>query len=125
MIVAEYYGRVATSDLLDQFEDKGLLLLAGNLLKKAGVIDCHNDAVIRKVHAESSGTIEEIEAIKKDSAVREKLAKIQKQKVVKFYVDKLSKLFSDPAQLAKISALQGKDLRQAILELSEGIENHL
>jgi hypothetical protein len=126
MILAQYYGRVATDDIQDDYGDEGLLILADRVLKDCRIVNGHNNLAIDFVRKGAPAGLPEIEKLVKDFQVQEKLQGVaqRKKEVVKYYNKKIHDFISDSARLEELRKDQ-KALRYEITKLAEGLDVHL
>ncbi|UYL10278.1 hypothetical protein B9G69_006760 [Bdellovibrio sp. SKB1291214] len=114
-LLADYYGRVATSDLGEHnWTQKDLITYTKQVLKKAGVVDAANDSFIQK--AKNFKSVDEIDAAVAAFLANEELKKYNEviKESRKLASNDLFSLIGDKTEIVRLQGLSQIQLRKEI-----------
>lgn len=121
-LLADYYGRVATTDLLEEsWTQEDLLIYTEKVLSKSGIVNIEDNRYYDKCKKQK--TPEQIKAVIEDQKVKEKVAEINElmRPPKKKAGDYFFKLIRDPSELQRLSNLDDGQLRREITQIIKQI----
>lgn len=121
-LLADYYGRVATTDLLEEsWTQEELLIYTQKILSKSGIVNIEDNRYYDKCKKQQ--TAEEIKSVIEEQKLKEKLNEINELMRVpkKNAREYFFKLIKDSNELQRLSALNDNLLRKEITQIIKQI----